>query len=77
MTNSGLRTGVRDEPHEEDLMNAALFELQLEIGIGKTAGTPMRERDHVAGLRFECAADLGSPVPYSKALDDHPPSGQP
>jgi len=41
--------------------NPVLLELQIEIGVGKTAGTPMLERDDVAGLRFESAADRAAP----------------
>ena len=34
---------MRYESDDDELMNAMLFELQIQIGIGKAAGTPMLE----------------------------------
>jgi hypothetical protein len=37
-----------DEPHDDELMNAVPLELQIQIGVGETAGTPMLVRDDIA-----------------------------
>jgi len=42
-------------------VNAVFLELQIQIRVGKAAGTPMFERHDVARLRFEFAADLPTP----------------
>src|ERR1700730_7235377 len=41
IANRRLHARVRDEPDDDELVNAVLFELQIEIGVGKAAGTPM------------------------------------
>ncbi len=61
ITNSCLHTGVCDESHDDELMDAVFLELQIQISIGKTTGAPMLERHDVAGLRYEFAADLAAP----------------
>jgi len=60
------------ESRDDELMDAMLFELQIEIRVGKAAGTPMLLGHDVTGLRLESAADLATPVPYSKAFDRQP-----
>src|SRR5262245_21918515 len=42
-------------------MDAAFFELQIQIGVGKATRTPMLEGHDVAWLRCEFAADLATP----------------
>jgi len=32
---------VRDQPDDDELMDAVLLELQVQIGVGKAAGAPM------------------------------------
>src|SRR5262245_53077104 len=49
-------------------MNAVLFELQIQICIGKATGTPMLEGHDIARLRLEFAADLATPRAVFKGL---------
>ena len=58
ITNSCLHTGVCYESDDDELMDAVLFELQIQIGVGKATGTPMLRGDNVAWLRLEPGTDL-------------------
>src|SRR5262249_10275629 len=42
-------------------MDAVLLELQIQIGVGKAAGTPMLKGNNVAWLRCKFAPDLAAP----------------
>src|SRR5262252_10497569 len=42
-------------------MHAVLFELHIQICIGKATGTPMLQGHDIAWLRGEFAADLATP----------------
>src|SRR5215831_4345143 len=57
-----------DESDDNELMNAVLLELQIQIGVGKAAGTPVLEGNDVAHLRCELAADLATPGPILEGL---------
>src|SRR5215510_16579192 len=59
---------MRDESDNNELMNAVLLELQIQIGVGKAAGTPVLEGHDVAHLRCELAADLATPGPVLEGL---------
>src|SRR6516164_9381498 len=63
-----LHTRMRDESDDNELMNAELLELQIQIGVGKAAGTPVLEGHDVAHLRRELAADLATPGPVLEGL---------
>ena len=56
-----LHTRMRDESDDDELMNAVLLELQIQIGVGETTGTPMLLGNDFARLRLELAADLAAP----------------
>jgi hypothetical protein len=58
---SCLHTGVCYESHDDELMDAVFLELQIEICIGETTGTPMLLGHDFARLRLELAADLAAP----------------
>ena len=58
--NSCLHARVCYEPDDDELVDAVLFELQVQIRVGKAAGTPMLERQNVTRLRFEVTADLAT-----------------
>src|SRR5215470_16611687 len=45
-----------------------LFELQIQIGVGKATGTPMLKGHDIAWLRLEFAADLAAPRPVFEGL---------
>src|SRR5262245_47629222 len=59
---------MRYEPDDDESVNAMLFELQIQVCVGKAAGTPMLEGHDVARLRCEFTADLGAPRPVSEGL---------
>src|SRR6202035_4226697 len=61
ITNSGLHTSVRDESRDNDLMDAVFLELQIQIRVGETTGTPMFLGNDFARLRHELVADLAAP----------------
>src|SRR5262249_39045975 len=68
ITNSCLHTSMRYESHDDELMDAVFFELQIQIGVGKTAGTPMLEGHDVARLRRELGTDLAAPRAVCESL---------
>jgi hypothetical protein len=51
--NSCLHARVCYEPDDDELMDAVLLELQIQIGVGKATGTPMLEGHDVARLWCE------------------------
>jgi hypothetical protein len=57
----GLHARVGDEPHDDELVDTMLFELQIQIRIGKAAGPPMLVGHDVARVRRELAAVGGRP----------------
>src|SRR5580704_5200523 len=61
IANGGLHTGVRDQSHDDDFVNAVLLELHIQIRVGKAAGTPMLRGDDIARLRFEPGPDFAAP----------------
>src|SRR4029453_1449720 len=65
---SGLHACVGPESDDDELMNAMLLELHIQIGVGKAAGTPMLKGHDVARLRCEFAADLAAPRPVFEGL---------
>src|SRR3984893_13569223 len=56
-----LDAGVRDESHDNELVNPVLLELQIQIRVGETAGTPMLEGHDIARSRLELRADFAAP----------------
>src|SRR5262249_34981393 len=61
IANGRLDAGMRDKPDDDELVYAVLLELQIQVGIGKAAGTPMLCRDDVARLRLELGTNLAAP----------------
>jgi hypothetical protein len=52
---------MRDESDDDELMDAVFLELQIQIRVGETTGTPMLLGNDFARLRLELAADLAAP----------------
>src|SRR4029077_13543417 len=50
--NGRLDAGMCYESDDDELMDAVLFELQIQIGVGKATGTPRLGGDNVAWLRL-------------------------
>src|SRR5262249_35098860 len=63
-----FHTGVRYESDDDELMDAVLLKLQIQVGVGKTTGTPMLLGHDITRLRFEFAADLAAPRAVFEAL---------
>ena len=61
IANGGLHAGVRDQPHDDEFVNAVFLELQIQIRVGETAGTPMLRSHDIARARFKTGADLAAP----------------
>jgi len=59
--NGRFNAGMRYEPDDDELMDAVLLELQIQICVGETTGTPMLLSNDFARLRLELAADLATP----------------
>src|SRR5262249_9811020 len=60
-TNRPLDDGMRDKPDDDEPMDAVLFKLQIQIGVGKATGTPMLRGDNLTWLRLEPGTDLATP----------------
>ena len=66
--NRRFDAGMRYEADNDELMNAVLLELQIQIGIGKAAGAPMLGCDDVDWLRLKFRTDLAAPGSVFKSL---------
>jgi len=66
--NGGLHAGVGDEPRNDQLVNAMFFELQIQICVGETTGTPVFRGHDVAGTGFEFGPDLTAPSAVFESL---------
>jgi hypothetical protein len=66
--NSGLHARVGDEPDDNELVDAMLFEQQVQVRVGKAAGAPMLLGYDVARLRLKLAADFSTPRSVFEAL---------
>ena len=61
IANGGLDARMCDESYDDQLVDAVFLELQIQICVGETTGTPMLLGNDFARLRFELAADLATP----------------
>jgi hypothetical protein len=62
----GFDVGVRYEADEDDFLDAPLFELGVEIGIGEATLCPVLMHDHVVIVGAEFGIELSAPVPAAK-----------
>jgi hypothetical protein len=56
-----LDAGMRDQPDDDEPMDAVLPELQIQVGVGEAARAPMLLRDDLAGRRYELGAEFAAP----------------
>src|SRR5215510_5199494 len=61
ITHRCLHARVCDEPDDDEFVDAMLFELHIQIRVGKATGTPMLLGHDIARLRLELAANLATP----------------
>src|SRR5262249_46844397 len=66
--NGRFDAGVRYQSHNDELMDAVLLELQIQICVGEATGTPMLRGDNLAWLRLELGTDLATPSAVFEAL---------
>ena len=66
--NRRFDAGMRYEADNDELMNAVLLELQIQVGIGKAAGAPMLVGDNFAWLWRKFWTDLATPRAVFEAL---------
>src|SRR5215813_4696887 len=59
--NGRFDTGVRDQPDDDELMNAVLLQLQIKVGVGEAAGAPVLLGYNFTRLRHELGAKLATP----------------
>src|SRR5262245_19893501 len=52
---------MRDQAYDDELMDAVLLELQIQVGVGEPAGAPMFLRDNLARRRHEFGAEFAAP----------------
>src|SRR5262245_2040081 len=57
-----------DESDDDELMDAVLLELQIQIRVGEATGTPMLGGDDLAWVRLELGTDLATPRAVFEAL---------
>src|SRR5262245_27501485 len=65
----GLDARIRQQSDGDELMNAVLLELQVQVRVGEAAGAPMLVPYDVPRLRFGFLADLAAPRPVCEGLD--------
>src|SRR5215469_16205523 len=56
------------EPDDNQLVDAMLLEQQIQVGVGKAAGTPMFLRHNLTRQRGEFGTDLAAPCAVFESL---------
>src|ERR1700736_530322 len=59
--NGRFDAGMRYESDDDELMDAVILELQVQICVGEATGAPMVCGDNLARLRLELGTDLTPP----------------
>src|SRR5262249_2308848 len=57
-----------NESDDDELMNAVLLELQVQVGVGEAAGTPVFLCDNLTWRRREFGTELATPCAEFEAL---------
>src|SRR6516164_5195403 len=66
--NGRFDASMCDEPDDDELMDAVFLELQIQISVSETTGTPVLRGDNLAWLRVELGTDLATPRSVFEAL---------
>src|SRR6266446_10961829 len=64
----GLKAGVGEQAHADDLLLAVALELVLEVGVRKAARSPMLRDDDVALLHLKVVVKGAAPRAFCKSL---------
>ena len=59
---------MRDEPYDDELVDAVLLELQVLVGVGEATGTPVFLCDNLTWRRREFGTALATPCAVFEAL---------
>src|SRR5215475_10420754 len=59
---------MRDESDDDELMDAMFLELQVQVGVGEAAGTPVFLCNNLTWRRHEFFTELATPCPEFEAL---------
>ena len=59
---------MRDQSDDDELMDAVLLELQIQVGIGEAAGAPVFRGHDFARTRHELGTNLTAPRAVFKTL---------
>src|SRR5262245_193258 len=59
---------MRDESDDNELTNAVLLELQVQVGVGEATGTPVFLCDNLAWRRHEFGTELATPCAVFEGL---------
>src|SRR5205807_1780868 len=70
--NGRFDAGMGYEPDNDELVDAVLLELQIQIRVGEAAGTPVLRCDDLAWLGLELGTDLATPRAVFEALSRPP-----
>src|ERR1700722_8927004 len=68
VTRGRLGAGIGEQPHENDVADAMLFQLQIEIGVREPARGPMLFDDDVAVLWREIRVPISAPFASRKTM---------
>src|SRR5262245_36825379 len=58
---------MRDESDDDELMDAVLLELQVQVGVSEAAGTPVCLRDNLTWRRHGVGTELATPCAVFEA----------
>ncbi len=61
----GFEAGVGDQADEDDLLDPALFEFGVQVGIGEAALRPVLVHDDISRPGTELGIELSTPAPDS------------
>src|SRR5262245_4869458 len=59
---------MRDESDDDELVDAVLLELQVQVGVGEAAGTPVLLSDNLTWRRHEFGTELATPCAVFEGL---------
>ena len=60
-TNGRFNASMRNQPDDDELMNAMFLQLQIKVGVGEAAGAPMLLGYNFTWRRHEFGAELATP----------------
>src|SRR3974390_2723482 len=68
IAHSRFDAGMRDKSDDDELMDAVLLELQVEVGVGEATGTPVFLCDNFTCRRNEFGTELATPCAVFETL---------